>query len=375
MQFSKLFTQILAQTVMNSSKQSLLLSKPTLKQKAANAYLLLSQYFSPYSFHRHFISSPQAKNLICRHKKVLITGGTVGIGKETCKILAENGCSDITILARNEENARQTIYEMKIAIKNYIKEKNLTEPPNINFKFNRLDLGSISDCKNTATLLAQESKNYDVLIANAGYWPRKLQYTKDGFESGFATCHLGHFALFCTYLNELKNLNKNLPDRMVILSSTAHLRHLKLNFQDLNFKNGRKFDYIEAYSQSKLANMLFAKKLAKILQNSTYKNASTCKTYSVHPGVVQTLLFEELEVFKVLPDSLLSLLLRNSRDGAQTTLFCGFSSDPEAQNLSGKYYANCRESENHVNIAGNDSLQMDKLWEVSENMCDLQLNL
>eukprot|EP00057_Strongylocentrotus_purpuratus_P007320 XP_011661794.1 PREDICTED: retinol dehydrogenase 12-like [Strongylocentrotus purpuratus] len=100
--------------------------------------------------------------------------------------------------------------------------------------------------------------------------------TEDGFEMQLGTNHLGHFLLTLLLLDLLK---ASAPSRIVNVSSLAH-QFGKMNFDDI--MSTKNYDYIEAYSQSKLANVLFTRELAKRL------NGTGVTSYVLHPGGVSS---------------------------------------------------------------------------------------
>ena len=154
--------------------------------------------------------------------------------------------------------------------------------------------------------------------------------TIDGNEIQFSTNYLGHFLLSELLLPVLKN---SLNSRIIHTSSVMHERgHIDL--EDLNFEK-RKYNKYEAYYQSKLAQVLYARHQAKLLNNTSIK------VVSLHPGWVQTPLIKNtLPLF--VQDVLLYPFLRmsgmmNTWLGAQTTLFCLL--DDSILKNSGKFYS------------------------------------
>ncbi|MFM8268662.1 MAG: SDR family NAD(P)-dependent oxidoreductase, partial [Pseudomonadota bacterium] len=168
------------------------------------------------------------------------------------------------------------------------------------------------------------------LINNAGVMYTPFGKTKDGFETQFGTNHLGHYLLTELLLPLLK---KSAPSRIVNLSSCYHDkaqgREGKIHFDDLNFEK-RKYDGWEAYAQSKLANLLHAKQLAKRLEGSGVT------AVSVHPGWVRTPLFRNMGPLWI-QDYLLRPILHLAGmiepwEGAQTTLYALLAPEVEAHN-------------------------------------------
>lgn len=193
----------------------------------------------------------------------------------------------------------------------------------------------------------------DLLINNAGVMRCPRTLSTDGIELQLATNHLGHFLLTHLLLDKLKS---SAPSRVVTVSSVAHLRG-SINFADLNSEQS--YDPAVAYDQSKLANVLFTKKLARELQGTDV----ICS--AVHPGVVNTEIGRHMSLYKswlamLFLRPLVWLTLKTPRQGAQTTLYAALS--PHATN-SGVYYSN--QSETPASEAASDITAQDRLWQIS----------
>jgi len=257
--------------------------------------------------------------------------------------MAKNGAKSVTILARNSETADQVITESKKI------------NSNCDFKFIKLDLGDQKEILKVVENDLQEK--YDVIIGNSGVFPKSLRRTKEGFELCFGVNHLGHFTLINHYLNTTRHF----PQRITMTSSTAHLHAPKgIRFDDPNFETS-KYDFQFAYGQSKLANILYARKLAEKLQNK-------CVVNHIHPGVVATELFREIS-----PKFIVNMVMRSEIDGCQSILHAAFSEDID--NETGVYYANCENSEKYLNSVATSQEQSDKLWDFSVKMTGIDLEI
>ena len=129
--------------------------------------------FSPTSIYYHLMP-PQAQNLNCKNKKVLITGGNSGIGEATVLELVKNGCTDITIVARDAKSANKVI------------EKCFKQTDSKgNFVFVKMDLTKLDNVKETAKELAMQK--FDVILCNAGVMSPPDMRIIDGIES-FLIC-------------------------------------------------------------------------------------------------------------------------------------------------------------------------------------------
>ena len=160
-----------------------------------------------------------------------------------------------------------------------------------------------------------------------------------------------------------KSAEKGRHPRIVILSSSLHSKGLIL-FDDINFEN-RTYDRLTAYAQSKLANILHAKELAKRLLDTGIN------VYSVHPGIVDTNLLKSFDNFCILRllRPLVSWMLKTPKEGAETVIFC---STEEALNFeSGKYYANLREVIPHHRALNEEDQK--RLWELSLDMIEKKI--
>ncbi|XP_052872287.1 retinol dehydrogenase 12-like [Anopheles cruzii] len=287
------------------------------------------------------------KNTRCDGKVILITGANTGIGKETARELLKRG-GKVYIACRSLERANE-------ARNDIVAQTGLG-----NIHVRELDLASMESIRQFAKSFMAEEPRLDLLINNAGVMACPKALTKDGFEQQLGTNHLGHFLLTNLLLERLK---ESAPSRIVNLSSLAH-KYGKINRNDLNSE--RSYNQVTAYCQSKLANVMFTRELAKRL-------AGTGVTaYAVHPGTVDTELPRHMgSLFFLFDHKLVKPLLRiafkTPLSGAQTTLYTALDEDLAGE--SGKYYADCREQK-LSKYARNDELAA-WLWDESAKMTRL----
>ena len=186
-------------------------------------------------------------------RTVIITGANSGLGAVTARELAARGATIIMAVrttSKGEAAARQMTGDIEVR---------------------QLDLQDLSSVR----AFADGVDKVDVLINNAGIMAAPFALTADGFESQIGTNHLGHFALTNLLLPKL-------TDRVVSVSSMAHWPG-RIDFEDLNWKNRRYSPWL-AYSQSKLANLLFTSELQRRLDSA----GSPLRAVAAHPGYSHT---------------------------------------------------------------------------------------
>ncbi|KAJ8023114.1 Retinol dehydrogenase 13 [Holothuria leucospilota] len=284
-------------------------------------------------------------------KTVLITGANTGIGKMTAIDLARRGAK-VILACRNLDKAKSA------------KEEIIKASNNSNVSIVELDLASLESVRKCAEKINKEEERLDILINNAGVMACPRWETKDGFEMQLGTNHLGHFLLTNLLLDLIK---KSAPARIINVSSLAHVWG-DIHFDDLMLKEN--YSPFKSYSQSKLANVLFCKELAKRLEGTSVT------TYALHPGTVDTELGRYIPssiplaalILSILYPVLTFLLIKTSEQGAQTSIHCAV--DEQAGLQTGLYYSDC--AVNKPAPKGNDADMAKKLWEVSAELVGLE---
>lgn len=183
--------------------------------------------------------------------------------------------------------------------------------------------------------------------------PRGL--TKDGHEVTFASNYLGHFLLTNLLLDKLK---ASAPSRIINVSSMAH-KHGKIDKNDLQCEQA--FTATAAYCNSKLANILFTREMAKRLDGT----GVTCN--SLHPGVIRTEIRRNTPMFFNLMYAFGFLFHKTIKSGAQTTLACAL--DPDLIDVTGKYFCDCEVAEESKDAQDDDTAEW--LWRTSEKLTGL----
>ena len=251
------------------------------------------------------------------NKTYIVTGTTSGIGLELVTQLARQSATVIC--------ASRNLEKLKITTQKISKQTS-----NSNICYMHLDLTSLESVRNFVKNYFDKFSNLDGLVNNAAVMFPSEERTIDGNELQFSTNFLGHFLLTELLLPLLK---KSQASRIIHTSSVMHEKgHIDL--KDLNFEK-RKYNRFEAYYQSKLAQILYSRHQAKLL------NDTEVTVVSIHPGWVQTPLIKHtLPVFfqNVLLYPFLKMSgMVNTWLGAQTTLFCLL--DESVKNNSGKFYS------------------------------------
>ncbi|TWW70743.1 retinol dehydrogenase 12, like isoform X1 [Takifugu flavidus] len=269
-------------------------------------------------------------------KTVLITGANSGIGKETAIDLAKRGAK-VIMACRDMDRAQA-------AVKDVIESSG-----NQNVVCMKLDLAEGKSIREFAEAFNQGEPRLDILINNAGVMMCPYGKTADGFEMQIGINHFGHFLLTHLLLDLIK---RSAPARIVTVSSMAH-SWSSINLDDINSE--KSYDKKKAYSQSKLANVLFTRSLAQRLKGTGVT------AYSLHPGVVQTELWRHLGGPEQFFLTIAKPFTKNSAQGAQTTIYCAV--EPSLEKESGGYYSDCAPAS--CSAAGRDDVLAQKLWELS----------
>lgn len=271
------------------------------------------------------------------NKVILITGANSGIGKATATALAEMG-AHLVMMSRDlekGETARQEV--VRISKNNQV-------------DLMQCDLASMASIRKFATGFLGTYQRLDVLINNAGIFVDKRMETTDGFEYQIGVNHLGHFLLTQLLLNLLK---KSSPARIINVTSGAHFGG-KIDFNDLQLC--RSYSGWKAYSQSKLANILFTYELARKL------SGTGVTVNCVHPGFVSTRFAFNRDTEK--PNWMMSLMKPftiQPAEGAETSVYLAAS--PEVEGVTGKYFA--KRKEKASSRASYDLVVAEKLWNLS----------
>src|SRR5690242_5065216 len=202
-----------------------------------------------------------------QHGRVaVVTGANTGLGFEAARVLAARGAS-VVLAVRDTGKGKAAA--ARIA----------GTAPGADVMVQPLDLASRESIRAAAGELRARHPGIDVLINNAGVMFPPRQATGDGFELQFGTNHLGHFALTGLLLEQMLPVPGS---RVVTVSSTAHRIGARINFGDP--QSQRSYRRVAAYSQSKLANLMFTYELHRRLSSA----ATTTVAVAAHPGLAAT---------------------------------------------------------------------------------------
>jgi retinol dehydrogenase 14 len=275
-------------------------------------------------------------------KTVLITGATSGIGRATAIGLAAMG-AHLAITGRDRVRTEDAGREIRAAgggrVELFI-----------------ADLSSQSEVRGLAEEVLQSLSRIHVLINNVGGYWKTRHVTVDGLERTFALNHLAPFLLTNLLLEKLK---QNASARVVTVSSNAQAQG-RIDFSDL--QSERSYSGARAYSQSKLANVLFSYELARRLKGTSVT------ANALHPGVVSTSFgAEDPATVQRVFIPFLRLFMKSPGQGAATSIH--LASAPELEQVTGRYFANSQPK--NSSERSYDQAAAAKLWQVSGDLVGL----
>lgn len=268
-------------------------------------------------------------------RTVVITGANSGLGEVTARELAGHGAK-LIMAVRDTAKGEKAAANIRGLV-----------------EVRALDLQDLSSVR----LFAEGVDGADVLINNAGIMAAPYALTKDGFESQIGTNHLGHFALTNLLLPKLS-------DRVVTVSSMAHWPG-RIDLADLNYQNRRYSPWL-AYSQSKLANLLFTTELQRRLD----KAGSPLRALAAHPGYSHTNL--QGASGRKLSDAIMSTATRimatDADFGARQTLYAASQDVPGDSFIGPRFGYAGRTQPVGRSRAAQDRETAAALWDLSEQL-------
>ncbi len=274
-----------------------------------------------------------------RNQVCMITGATSGMGKATAAALAQMGAT-VILVARNRSKGETVRDEIR------------AQSGNINVEVLFADLSSQQSIRELVDTFRQRYQQLHVLVNNAGGIFFKRETSVDGFEMTFALNHLGYFLLTDLLLDTLK---ASAPARIINISSSVE-RVGNINLNDL--QSEKRYMSFGAYSQSKLATMLFTYELARRL-------AGTGVTVNaVTPGPVATNFGKTSTGIVPAVFSFLFSFARSPEDGARTAIY--LASSPEVEGVTGKAFYHSKELRSSKKSYDVELQQ--KIWQISEEL-------
>jgi len=263
-------------------------------------------------------------------RTVLVTGATGGIGLETARSLAKMG-ADVVVGARDAVRGHAVVEE----ITRGGGRAELLE----------VDLASFPSVRRAAERFESAHSRLDVLVNNAGIVVRDRRLTQDGHERTWQTNFLSHFLLTRLLLPSLKSAVK---PRVVNVSSEGH-RSGRLDWDNLELERG--FRGFRAYANTKLAQILFTRELAR--------REPMIAVNALHPGAIATGIWRAAPPFA---QKILGLVLPPPRKGAQPVV--RLAAAPELDGVTGRYFNKFREAA--PSRAATSDADAARLWKVAE---------
>ena len=271
-----------------------------------------------------------------RSKNILITGVNSGLGQENARVLAARGAR-ILGCARTAEKAAEAGRGVGESFLPLACE--LSDP------------ASVRAC---VSEVQRQQIQLDAVICNAGIMALPQREVQRGQELQFLTNHIGHFLLVTGLLPQLTE-----QGRVVVLSSSAHngAPRAGIQFDDITLQHN--YSPWRAYGQSKLANLLFARALAR-------RFAGTARTANaVHPGVIATNLMRHMNVVARAGLQVAEIVaLKSIPQGAATQ--CYVAVHPATAAVSGEFFADCNVARS--SSAGRDQALAERLWTFTEEI-------
>jgi retinol dehydrogenase-14 len=272
-----------------------------------------------------------------RGKTCLITGSNSGIGKATALGLARLGAT-VVMVCRDQRKGEAAQAEIK------------TKSGNPAVDLLIADLSSQQAIRQLAREVTERYPQVHVLLNNAGVSPNHRTLTVDGIETTLAVNHLAPFLLTNLLLDHLK---ASAPARIVTVASTAQSA---INFDDL--QGEKRFSMMDAYGQSKLANILFTQELARRLEGTGV--TANC----LHPGVVATNLARD---FNPIFRALVGILFTSPEKGAETSIY--LASSPDVEGMNGTFFL--KKGKVRSLLEAYDLATAQRLWQISEQLTQL----
>jgi len=281
-----------------------------------------------------------AKDVDLTGKVAVVTGATTGIGLWTALGLAERGAK-VVVTGRSPAKLSEAVLWLKARV------------PAAEIETERADFASLKEVRAMGERILAKHPRIAILVNNAGLMTLKRVMTEDGYESTFQINHLAPFLLTGILLPALKAAA---PSRIVTVSSRAST-YARIAFDDLNLS--KRFAFMGAYGQSKLANIMMTYGLAKRLEGSSVT------ANAVHPGLVASNFGNKGAISNFIWKLMRPVML-TAEQGARNSLYAATA--PEMEGVTGKYLIEMKPvSSNPVSY---DERAVERLWRMSAEMTE-----
>src|ERR671910_1521920 len=260
---------------------------------------------------------------------ILVTGATDGLGKRVALELADRGAT-VLVHGRSRERCETVLKEVRRGTGSE------------GARYYLADLSSLSEVRRLAEEILSEHDRLDVLVNNAGIIAREREETVDGVELTFAVNYLAHFLLTNLLLPLLLG---SAPARIVNVASAGQS---PVNFRDVMLKQG--YGGMKAYTQSKLAQVMFTFELAERLRGTGVT------VNALHPAT----LMDTKMVRETFGRSMSTV-----EEGAEATVRLAVS--PELEGITNRYFDGTREA--RADSQAYDEKARKRLWALSEDLC------
>ena len=278
-----------------------------------------------------------------KDKICIVTGANSGIGKVTALELARMGAT-VVMVCRDKAKGEKTAGEI------------VSSTGNRSVHLLVGDMSSQRDILDVVKKFEEQFDSLHVLVNNAGGLVPRRELSVDGIEKTFATNHMGYFLLTNLLLSKLV---KSAPSRIVNVASAVH-HYAKLDFD--NLQGEKKYKQFQAYSLSKLANVLFTYELARRM------NGSGVTVNCMEPGAVYTHFYGNSGAGLKAFSALFGWTMRSPEKGAETVIYLATST--EVEGVSGKYFKD-RKAVRSSTVSNDPELSA-RLWKVSESLVKLK---
>jgi retinol dehydrogenase 12 len=267
-------------------------------------------------------------------RTVVVTGASSGIGAAAAEELGRLG-ADVVLVARDRRRLEAVAARIEGA----------AEPLTADF-------ASLDEVRSLAATLLERHPRVSVLVNNAGTVTGRRELSRDGYELVLAVNHLAPFLLTNLLLDRLR---ESAPARVVTTASIAHTG-AQLDLDDLQLERG--WSLGRSYGNSKLANILFTRALARRLEGQGV--VANC----FHPGVIRSRLARDAGLVKSVAWRVGGLFFASPKRGARTLVH--LASSPEGGEVSGEYFTNSKPAS--LGRRATDDATAERLWELSEEL-------